>query len=231
MKKRIGISQSNYLPWLGYFELIARCDEFLFLEGVQYTKNDWRNRNLIFMQNRPLWLTVPISRPFGLDTSIEKVLISDVTCFEKHIETIRHAYAKCSNREDLDLLTSIIISNPGATLSGTNIDLLKRLCEIFRVETILNVDSDSSEFTSKTHRILELCKRSNAEIYVSSTGALSYLDVNLLRENGIEVEWCDFSASRRIHNKIRGEELPLFSIVDTLMLLGKRDLVRQLHDI
>jgi hypothetical protein len=45
--KTIAIVQSNYIPWKGYFDLIARVDEFILYDDVQYTRRDWRNRNLI----------------------------------------------------------------------------------------------------------------------------------------------------------------------------------------
>ena len=48
---KIAISQSNYIPWKGYFDLIKNVDEFIFDE-VQYTRRDWRNRNLIRMNNK-----------------------------------------------------------------------------------------------------------------------------------------------------------------------------------
>ena len=58
--KKVAILQSNYLPWKGYFDLISYVDEFIIYDDVQYTKNSWRNRNLIVTKNGLLWLTVPI---------------------------------------------------------------------------------------------------------------------------------------------------------------------------
>ncbi|WP_198291691.1 WbqC family protein, partial [Pseudomonas asplenii] len=46
MKKTV-ILQSNYIPWKGYFDLIYEADLFIFYDDLQYTKNDWRNRNKI----------------------------------------------------------------------------------------------------------------------------------------------------------------------------------------
>ena len=46
------ITQSNYIPWKGYFDMIRRSDYFVFYDIVQYTKNDWRNRNKI-QTNKP----------------------------------------------------------------------------------------------------------------------------------------------------------------------------------
>ena len=60
MTRRVAIIQSNYIPWRGYFDLIDDVDVFIFYDDVQYTKNDWRNRNRIKTPQGPPWLTVPV---------------------------------------------------------------------------------------------------------------------------------------------------------------------------
>ena len=54
------ILQSNYIPWKGYFDIIKMADVFVFYDEVQYTKNDWRNRNQIKTPNGLSWLTIPV---------------------------------------------------------------------------------------------------------------------------------------------------------------------------
>ena len=54
--KKIAILQSNYIPWKGYFDLIAAVDEFIIYDDMQYTRRDWRNRNRIKTQSSP-WTT------------------------------------------------------------------------------------------------------------------------------------------------------------------------------
>ena len=60
MQKKVAIIQSNYIPWLGYFDIIADVDEFILYDEVQYTKRDWRNRNKIKTHQGTQWLTVPV---------------------------------------------------------------------------------------------------------------------------------------------------------------------------
>ena len=62
MAKKIAIIQSNYIPWKGYFDLMNMADEFIFYDEVQYTKNDWRNRNKILTRNGSEWITLPIRK-------------------------------------------------------------------------------------------------------------------------------------------------------------------------
>ena len=57
---KLAISQSNYIPWRGYFDLIASVDRFVLYDTVQFTKNDWRNRNLIKTQAGVQWLSIPV---------------------------------------------------------------------------------------------------------------------------------------------------------------------------
>ena len=50
------ISQSNYIPWKGYFQMIAEADVFVFYDTVQFTKRDWRSRNKIMTPRGPICL-------------------------------------------------------------------------------------------------------------------------------------------------------------------------------
>ncbi|MBU2537576.1 MAG: WbqC family protein, partial [Proteobacteria bacterium] len=58
--KKIAILQSNYIPWKGYFDLIRSVDEFVLYDDMQYTKNDWRNRNKIKTREGLAWITIPV---------------------------------------------------------------------------------------------------------------------------------------------------------------------------
>src|SRR5258707_15581263 len=60
--RRAAILQSCYIPWKGYFDIIAKVDVFVVYDDVKYSKNHWHNRNLIKTQHGLKWLTVPISR-------------------------------------------------------------------------------------------------------------------------------------------------------------------------
>ena len=57
---RVGVLQSNYIPWRGYFDIMHDADVFVFYDDVQYTVNDWRNRNRVKTANGVVWLTIPV---------------------------------------------------------------------------------------------------------------------------------------------------------------------------
>ena len=68
--------QPNYLPWIGFFDKLRRCDVFVLLDEVQYPRGgSVANRNRIRTGNGTLMLTVPVSKPPG---SQGKVLYREV---------------------------------------------------------------------------------------------------------------------------------------------------------
>ena len=80
--------QSNYIPWRGYFQLIARADTCFFYDDVQYTKNDWRNRNRILGPNGLFWITVPVEKD-AVNGKISEALITNSSWQKKHFKTTK----------------------------------------------------------------------------------------------------------------------------------------------
>lgn len=91
--KKIAILQSNYIPWKGYFDLINSVDEFVLYDDMQYTKNDWRNRNKIKTPQGVQWLTIPVTRK-SLGQKIKDTQVSDPSWRNKHWKTICQNYGK-----------------------------------------------------------------------------------------------------------------------------------------
>ena len=75
--KKILITQSNYIPWKGYFESIDMVDEFIIYDEMQYTRRDWRNRNIIKTSNGPLWLTIPVKSKGNYFQKINKIQVAN----------------------------------------------------------------------------------------------------------------------------------------------------------
>jgi hypothetical protein len=82
--KKVAILQSNYIPWKGYFDMIAAVDEFILYDDMQYTRRDWRNRNLIKTPQGVQWLTVPVQVKGKYDQKIKDILIDGSDWFIAH---------------------------------------------------------------------------------------------------------------------------------------------------
>ena len=96
MSKKIAILQSNYIPWKGYFDIIASVDEFIFYDEMQYTKNDWRNRNKIKSNQGTHWLSIPVITKGHLSNEMRIIdaKIADHKWINSHWNTIKQFYKK-----------------------------------------------------------------------------------------------------------------------------------------
>jgi hypothetical protein len=93
MPRKVAILQSNYIPWKGHFDLMNKVDDFVIYDCVQYTKNDWRNRNQIKSKNVMHWLTIPVSVKSSAQLINERVVANNLWA-EKHLKTLTQTYAK-----------------------------------------------------------------------------------------------------------------------------------------
>ena len=89
--KKIVILQSNYIPWKGYFDLMAAADEFLLFDEVQFTKNDWRNRNRIVLNGKLHWLTLPVKTAGTFGGAIDQIEVSNANWARVHWSTLKQA--------------------------------------------------------------------------------------------------------------------------------------------
>ena len=91
----IAILQSNYIPWKGYFDIINMVDEFVLYDTVQFTKNDWRNRNRIKTQQGVNWLTIPVNH--SISQRINEIEVLNSKWRKKHWLTLKQNYSKSLN--------------------------------------------------------------------------------------------------------------------------------------
>jgi hypothetical protein len=192
--KTIAISQSNYVPWKGFFDLINSVDEFILYDDVQYTRRDWRNRNLIKTPAGLKWLTIPILSKGRFEQKIEETRLLNLDWTEAHWAEIATNYAKApffnSYRSELENLYKSI----GEThLSQVNFLFLSALCKMLQIRAPFRW---SHEFTAKgdrSERLLAICLEAGASVYYSGPSARDYLDVALFNSADVEIVWMDYT--------------------------------------
>src|SRR5687767_3412841 len=88
VSRKVGIVQSNYIPWKGYFDLIRYVDEFILFDDAQYTRRDWRNRNRIKTPDGPLWLSIPVESKGRYLEPIKSITVKDPRWNVRHWNAI-----------------------------------------------------------------------------------------------------------------------------------------------
>lgn len=218
--RRVVILQSNYLPWRGYFDLIHDADLFVFHDDLQYTKNDWRNRNKIKTPRGPAWLTIPV----GADEHRridEVVLPADRGWAAKHWRLIQEHYRAAPHFLRYEnFFREVYEQRTWARLSELNQFLIVNIAQKFLGCTAEFTESTRFSLTShKQERVLDLLRATDARTYISGPAAKDYLDPAQFRAAGIELVWKDYSGYpdySQFHPPFAGA----VSIVDLLFHLG-----------
>lgn len=221
--KKVVILQSNYLPWRGYFDLMASVDEFIVYDDMQYTKNDWRNRNRIRTAHGTQWLTVPVRRN-ALQQRIRDTQVMDRGWAARHWRTLSQAYARAAHFQfGRELLADLYTKAAGLDyLTDINLLFLTAICEQLGIRTRISRCSDYPYDTTadRTTRLVQLIQAAGGTSYLSGPAARQYLAEEQLAAAGIEVEWMEYAGYPMYQQVHGGPFESAVSIVDVLFNAG-----------
>ncbi len=191
--KKIAILQSNYIPWKGYFDIMGSVDEFVIYDEMQYTKNDWRNRNKIKTTNGLIWLTIPVKIE-KLNQKINETKIADNKWYIKHKNSLQTNYGKATKfKECKDFIFNIYEQASRLDyISEINYTFLNEINKFLKISTKISFSTDYNIGDGKTERLINICKQSNSNIYLSGPSAKNYIDEALFTKNNINLEWFDY---------------------------------------
>jgi len=210
--------QPQYLPWLGYFDKMARADRFVLIDTVQYKKNEWQNRNRIRAASGWQWLTVPVHARFP--ARIDEVAADEAAPWRrKHAATLRQAYARAPHRDAVLPSLERLLERPLHRLAEINIESIRLLADLLevRTETILASDIEGIP-DGPDARLIALCRRFGADRYLSGAGGRDYMDLDAWKRAGIEVVFQEFRGP--VYAQGRSGFEPNLSAVDFLVHCG-----------
>ncbi len=188
---RVGIIQSNYIPWKGYFDFIDSVDEFVLFDEVQYTRRDWRNRNRIKTKDGLKWLTIPVEVKGKYDQRVSETRISDKRWAHEHASSLRHAYGKSPHfREEWTWIEPLYEESASVDfLSSVNELFIRAIRDRLSIQTPIRLSSEFDLPDGKNERLISICKQLGAAEYLSGPAARGYIDESLWTAAGIRVTY------------------------------------------
>lgn len=197
MSKKVAVLQSCYIPWKGYFDIIRSVDEFILYDDAQYTKRDWRNRNLIQTPNGLQWLTIPVNVSGRFTQRIREVTVSDPTWAEKHWKALAQNYAKARCFSDYGpFIEKLYLSRHEALLSDINYAFICGICQLLEIGTKLSWSMDYGLPGERSERLASMCAQAGASVYISGPAARAYLDESAFARRGMEVRYVSYAGYR-----------------------------------
>ena len=192
--KRVAILQSNYIPWKGYFDLIAAVDEFILYDDMQFTRRDWRNRNQIKTPQGLQWLSVPVKVKGKYLQKIRETEIDPTNWASDHWKALTQNYqrAQCFS-EIAAWLRPLYLEQSWLNISQLNRQLLEAVCRYLEISTVIRNSWDYTLVEGKSERLAGLCQQAGATHYLSGPSAKNYLDETVFANLGMQVQWFDYA--------------------------------------
>lgn len=219
--KKIAILQSNYIPWKGYFDLIAAVDEFILYDDMQYTRRDWRNRNKIKTPHGTKWLTVPVKVKGKYHQAIREVEIEGSKWALVHWKTLEQNYSRAPYFKDIAaIFEPLYLKKKYTYLSAFNRELIEAVCDYMGITTKISNSWDYHLIGGKTERLVDLCIQAGGTEYISGPSAKNYIEEQFFIESGIKLSWFEYNSYPE-YTQLWGEFVHGVSIIDLLSNVGK----------
>lgn len=224
---KVAISQSNYIPWSGYFGVIAKSDIFVFLDEVQFTSRDWRSRNQIKDEKGLKWLSIPVGD--SRNRRICDVRLPKNGWERSHKSSIISAYRSAKNFEaGVKIIDLMYSQNQFENLSEFNKYWIKFFAtEIFELKCKFLDSQEVNHYGTGSDLILSICKSLSTTQYISGPSASNYLKLEDFSSSEIEVQYANYSRMAS-YEQLHGEFLQNVSILDMIFNVtsGYTDLIK-----
>jgi hypothetical protein len=215
---KLAIMQPYFLPYLGYFQLIASVDKFVVYDDVSYIKSGWINRNNIKVQGKASLITVPLQNGRS-GVPIREVLIAVKREFwtKKMLRTVAESYAKAPYYDQVYPMFEGWMNQQIEGISELNVTIIRSICEYIGLGVEISSTSTIYENANLTSvgRVLDICEREGADHYINAIGGRELYSQDVFKEKGISLNF--LKPTLPLYSQGKGEFIPGLSILDSLM--------------
>lgn len=214
---KIAIMQPYFLPYLGYFQLIAAVDQFVVYDTIQFTKKGWINRNQMLRNNSAVMFSLPIKKGSDYADVVDRQLADDFDP-KALLNQITGAYRKAPQFAATMPLVEAILQYRSANLFDFIHHSLRRCCAHLNIETSVRVSSEVEQGAPQWQgrdRVIDLCQRLGGGTYVNPPGGRALYAAQDFRQHGLGLQF--IQPHLRSYPQFDGAFVPSLSILDVLM--------------
>lgn len=215
---RLAVMQPYFLPYIGYFQLISAVDKLVLLDDVNFINGGWVNRNRIAINGEPRWLTLPLARASQNRLINEIEIVDDPGWRRKTIRSVELSYRSAPFAPHVLPFFSDMLKDARGSLSAFLFRQLRRVADYIGIDARIEPSSTiyPKNGRSGQERILDICAREKATVYVNLPGGRNLYDADLFASAGIELLFLEPNL-QSLALRHSGHEGPSLSILDLLM--------------
>jgi hypothetical protein len=220
---RIALMQPAFLPWQGFFGLVAACDVFVLLDDFQFQRHSFHQRNRIrAADGTPTWINLPVAHPGDgeFPTLAAATPLADAKWRRRLKTTLDQSYGRTPHHATVRAGIDEWIDTPFTSIADMNIALIQLVAQLLRFEPSWRRSSELGSTGQRSERVLDLLRRTGARSYLCARGSFEYM-----REDGlfpvadIEIGFQDFEPQPYAQRRT-DEFVSHLSVLDALFEVG-----------
>lgn len=221
--KLVAIHQPTFFPWLGYFNKIDRCDQFVVLDTVQFSKKGgtWANRVRLLISGQARWVTMPVERNYhGVRSYAEMRIDNGHPWRDKLLQTLRTNYRAAAHFTEVFPPLEDLISNPTTRLTDYNVSAILYLAKALGTDVAKIVTASALKAEgSGTGLLVSITKSAGGTAYLCGGGATGYQEDEKFAAAGVDLVYQNFT--HPVYEQVNAPEFaPGLSVIDALMNCG-----------
>lgn len=222
-RRVVAIHQPNFLPWLGWFDKLARADVFVLMDNAQFPKTGgtWSNRVRMLVGGAAGWVTVPIVRAYHGVRRIDEMEIDNTGRWrDKLLRTLQASYGRAPHYGEVLPFLAEWIGNPTSSLADFNTTAIEGIAALLGLDTGKLVrGSTLNAEGSATELLIAMTRAAGGTAYLCGGGADGYQEDEKFQAAGVELVYQGFTPAPYPQGKAP-EFVPGLSVVDALMWRG-----------
>jgi hypothetical protein len=226
---KIAIMQPYFLPYIGYWQLIAAVDAFVVYDNIKYTKKGWINRNRFLMNGAEAGFSLSLRKDSDF-LDMNQRFLADSFDREDLLNRFREAYRKAPEFSSVMPLLEKIIRNPAANLFEYILRSIRAVCDFLEIKTPLVVSStiDCDHSLKSAERVQAICKALGADTYVNPVGGMELYSKEDFARNGIDLKF--LKALPFEYEQSGNAFVPWLSLIDVLMFNSRERTALQVYN-
>ena len=175
---RVALMQPTFLPWQGYFGLVAAAEVFVLLDDFQFQRHSFQQRNRIRLADgTESWITLPVAHPAdgAFPTLAESAPVVDAKWRRRLKATLDQSYGKAPHHGTLRGFVDEWIDTPWTTVADLNVAFIRMVADRLGFEPVWRRSSEVGATGTRSERVLDLLHRTGARTYLCARGSYDYM--------------------------------------------------------
>ncbi|HEY0562445.1 MAG TPA: WbqC family protein [Methylophilus sp.] len=225
----VAIMQPYFLPYIGYFQLMAAVDVFVLYDNIKYTKKGWINRNRFLKNGQDAVFSLPLKSDSD-SLNIDAREVSAAFTPSELLNQWRNAYRKAPYFDEVLPVLESIVNYPQRNLFAFLHHAVCSICTYLNITTKIVISSEVNidhQFKSQA-KVLAICRALGATRYINAIGGQALYDHATFSQHGIELSFIHSHLTP--YPQFNHAFVPWLSIIDCMMFNSKAALHSMIHD-